>query len=468
MNRYPLAGLLLTLLLGVLPAWAEPAFLPLHLEDVLLRVQQYHPKLRAAELERRMASAKRLEKQGAFDPAITFDKDLQRYNSYPKPGQEKFESLSDVSVGMVTRYGAKLSANAAYHYGDIKSPASGTGKAGTYFLGLSVPMLRGAGINPKAADERRALLGEPLANAEYSQFRLALLLRASGSYWNWASSRLRMTINQDLLRIAEQRAGQIRERARAGDLPMIDAVEADQEVQRRREQLFKAEREFQKSTLSLSSYLWNEDGSEMWRPAPEQAPEALPAPRAFSAEEIEEAKLTAIQKRPELAQLALLKDITDVDLDLARNQLLPILDLYAAPGIDTGANSIGPVIKAGVSVVVPLRNRTARGQVELARLKLQKLDLDQKAMLQQILLEVDDTVSELNQAFHRYQAAQQAYQLALQLEQGERTRFELGDSTLFLVNQRERATAEAQVKLIEVQAEYHQAAVQMMAVTGQL
>ena len=149
---------------------AEPvASKPLTLEAVLLQVQQNHPKLRGAELERRMAAAKRLEKQGAFDPAIVMDDDTQRYNSYPTRGEAKFESLNDVSVGMLTRYGAKFSASSNYHYGDVKSPASGTGAAGSHFLGLNVPLLRNARINEKAAAERKALIGEPLADAEYTQ-----------------------------------------------------------------------------------------------------------------------------------------------------------------------------------------------------------------------------------------------------------------------------------------------------------
>jgi hypothetical protein len=47
--------------------------------------------------------------------------------------------------------------------------------------------------------------------------------------------------------------------------------------------------------------------------------------------------------------------------------------------------------------------------------------------------------------------------LAKQLETGERKRFAAGDSTLFLVNQRERATAEALGRLIDIQLEYQQA-----------
>lgn len=468
MKQYLLTTGLLILMLGNPSAWSETTSLPLSLDEVLVRVQRNHPKLKGAELERRVASAKRLEKQGAFDPTITFDSDKQRYNSYPERGKEKYESLNDLSVGFLTRYGAKISAISSFHYGDVKSPASGTGETGTHFLGLNLPLLRGARVNEKAAAERRALIGEPLANAEFNQYRLALLLRAANTYWDWVTAKRRTDINQNLTQLAQERARQIQQRANAGDLPQIDSVEANQEVQRRQEQLFKTQRDFQKASFLIANYLWDDNVAEVSLPTAEQVPEVLPEPKALADTEIQNAKLIALKSRPELSQINLVRDMTDVDLDLARNQLLPILDLYTAPGIDTGTGSIGPVFKAGLTVVVPLRNRTARGQVEQAKLKLQKLALDQKAMLQQIILEVEDTASELNIAYQRYLAANQAYQLAKQLEEGERTRFELGDSNLFLVNQRERSTAEALIRLIEIQTEYQQAQVRLSAVTGQL
>ena len=280
------------------------------------------------------------------------------------------------------------------------------------------------------------------------------------------------SVNEQLTRLASSRAEQVLARAKAGDLPLIDAVEANQEVQRRQELMLKSQREFQKASFSMANYLWPNGkptpNTGVMIPLANQVPDQIPTPQPLNDEAVQLAKVTALKKRPELSQLALLRDVTDVDLELARNQLLPVLDLYAGPGIDTGENSIGPLFKAGVTLVVPLRNRTARGQVDQARLKLQKLDLDQRALVQQILLEVEDTASELNMTQQRYEAARQSYLLAQQLETGEQSRFALGDSTLFLVNQRERATAEALIKCIEVQTEAQQALARLRAVTGDL
>ena len=58
--------------------------------------------------------------------------------------------------------------------------------------------------------------------------------------------------------------------------------------------------------------------------------------------------------------------------------------------------------------------------------------------------------------------------LAKKLEEGEREKFRLGDSTLFLVNSRERSSAEAQMKLIDLKVKYHKAVLIYKAVTAQL
>ena len=143
------------------------------------------------------------------------------------------------------------------------------------------------------------------------------------------------------------------------------------------------------------------------------------------------------------------------------------MDFVFSPGRDLGAGAIGNTVKAGVNVTLPLRQRTADGRIGAAALKIQKIDFDNINEKQRISIEVKDTISAINTTYERFLAAEKEVELATKLEAGERTKFQLGDSTLFLVNQRERATAEARVKLIEMQTEYEQAVAVFRAVTVQ-
>jgi outer membrane protein TolC len=361
----------------------------------------------------------------------------------------------------------KIGGGARYNLGKIKAPFSPTGDSGEYFMSIKMPLLRGFRVNEKAAAEQQAFLGEPLAEAEFQQTRLELILKATESYWDWVAARQKLDVADNLLALARFRAGAVSDRVKAGDLPEIDSVEAELEVQRREGARVKADRDLQKTAFKLSLFLWSPNGLPSPVPAAANAPSSIAAPIQYSDEQANFGQRIALDRRPELKALAINNDITEIDLDLARNQRLPALDLVFSPGRDTGLGSIGNTVKAGASFSVPLRQRTADGRIAQARLKLEKLALDVANERQRITTEVLDAISAINTATTRYLAALAEVNLARQLEEGERARFDLGDSTLFLVNQRERATAEARVKLIEIQAEYEQSVAAYRAATVQ-
>ncbi|HMV83829.1 MAG TPA: TolC family protein [Blastocatellia bacterium] len=443
----------------------------LTLDEVLSTVELYHPKLLGAERQRRIASAKRLEKQGAFDPVFTTGADYLRFNtdfdSKTLRGKPATMRLADAGVEVLTRSGIKIGGGTRFNLGKVKAPLSPTGSGGEYFMEFKMPLLRGWRINEKSAAERQALLGEPLADTEFQTTRLDLLLKAATTYWEWVAAKQKLDVARNLLSLAEFRSRAVRDRVAAGDLPQIDAVEADLEVQRRQGGVVKADRDLQKAAFKLSLFLWQPNGLPAPLLSEAAAPAGTPSPVVFDTDRAQAGQRLAIERRPELKAVALNRDITQVDLDLAKNQRLPAIDLAFSPGRDAGLGSIGNTVKAGVSFTLPLRQRTADGRISAANLKIQKLDLDLLNERQRISTEVLDAVSAINTTYDRYRAAQTEVELAVRLEEGEREKFRLGDSTLFLVNQRERATAEARVKLIEIQAEYEQAVAAFRAATVQ-
>lgn len=454
------------------PAQASAPKLPvLTLEDVLRIVTQHHPKLRGAAMQRLIATEKSQEKQGAFDPVFTTGTDWLRYNAeldgQTLRGKTATARLAGAEVEFLTRYGLKVAAGTRFNLGKVKAPFAPTGSGGEYFVELKIPFLRGARLNEKTAAEKQALLGAPLAEAEYEQTRLALILKAAESYWEWVAAKRKLDVARDLLTLAEFRAQAVRDRVAAGDLPAIDATEADLETQRRQGGLTKAERDLQKSAFKLSLYLWAPDGQQVLSPEPSQVPVSRANPLPFSEQQLREGQQLAQERRPELKALSLDRQINQVALDLAKNQRLPAVDFTFSPGRDMGAGAIGNTLKAGLNFTLPLRQRTVDGRIGQAAYKIQKIEFDTLHEKQRILTEVQDAISAINTTYERYRAAAQEAAFAGRLEEGERTKFQLGDSTLFLVNQRERATAEARVKLIELHAEYEQALATFRTVTVQ-
>ena len=447
---------------------AETAAAPLHLDAVLRQIEENYPKLLGADAERRIAGAKLLEKQGAFDPVLSVSSDYLRYNSTSTRGRVGIARQNQVALEVPTRSGIKYIGGANLNTGNIKSPLSSTGDAGEYFGGIKIPFMRDRGINPKFALEQQAELGEPLAAAEFNRTRLDILTNASFTYYDWVAAKRRIDINNRLYDLARLRAEQIRDRVQAGDLPPIDETEANQEIQRRRASVIKSTLDFQKAALKLSNYLWDSSGTPAPLPAPYRVPDLFPAPAMLLDAEAEEARRLALERRPELQGLRVNRDINDIDLRLARNQRRPGVDVSFAPGVDNGDRSIGPTMKVGVALTLPFRRREADGLIAQAQLKRQKIDFDEQAERLRILNEVNDAVAQISAAYARHLAVTEELALARRVEEGERLRYDAGDSTLFLVNQRERATAEAEIKLVEAEIEYRQARTLLRTTSGQL
>ena len=438
---------------------------PLTLTEVIQRTIQHHPKMRGVALVRQLAEAKVTEKEGAFDPSLVAASEYLRYQSPTAPGKAKLADDQLLGVQIQDVAGWKLMTGYRRNQGQTKAPDSLTGEGGEFFVEFKLPLLRGLNVNEKQTALEQARAGLSLAEALNKVVRLDTLLAASTAYWDWCAACTEWSLLQRNLRLAEVRAGQVSQRVAAGDLPRVNEIEAGQELQRRLEAVAKAERGVQKSVFKLALYLWNSDGEAASLPRPEQAvltfpeemmaalgPSACPVaePAGLARGELQEAELQSLQQRPELSQIAFQREIVDLDRKLAENDRLPALDLTLGPGLDMGYQSIGLTYKVGLQLTVPLANRSADGRLRAARLKSDKLDLDQVLEIQRILNEVRDSASQLEASQNRLVPALESLRLALKLEEAERLKFRLGDSTLFLVNQRERNTVSEALKIVEI------------------
>lgn len=439
--------------LALLLLLAAPAGAAAPFEEFLASVASSHPELKAASAARDSADAALLERRGAFDPTLNAKFSERAFNSSSSVGKTSEAEESEASLDLLSRWGAKASLGGRLARGDLKAPVSPTGRGGQLSYSLSVPLLRGAFSNPREAAERKAELGLTAAQARWAERRLKLLLGASESWWKWAAARRKLEIEKALLANAEFRLAAVAARAESGDLPRVAAVEAEQEAWLRRGRAARAERAVQQASLSLSNYLWSPDGSPAPVPAEDGSGDDERA-ETVGAEEAARAEEEAAAARPETRALAFAREAARVDRSLARNSILPQLDALWSQGEDRGAGGIGPVHRVGVELSVPLFFRAGRGAERQARLSIETLDWSERSLRLRIANEVRDAVSAVNAEAARLEAARRESELAERLETAEREAFELGDSTLFLVNQRERAAAEARARVVDVLADY--------------
>jgi len=105
---------------------------------------------------------------------------------------------------------------------------------------------------------------------------------------------------------------------------------------------------------------------------------------------------------------------------------------------------------AGVSVQIPLRNRSLDAQMAQLQIQRQQLTLNRTNTEQRIMVQLRNAMEDLLANEQRVQTAQAALQLSQEQLDGETMRFTSGMSQNFLVLQRQQDLATA--KNIELQA----------------
>ena len=128
----------------------------------------------------------------------------------------------------------------------------------------------------------------------------------------------------------------------------------------------------------------------------------------------------------------------------------------------------GAEIEAAVLLEIPLERRLASGRAEYARASRDRVEASTRMLRDRISAEVRDAHSLLEAALARIDIAVSETELARKLEQGERARFEHGDSNILFVNLREQATADALVREVDALADFHKGVAQLKAVLGTL
>ena len=297
-------------------------------------------------------------------------------------------------------------------------------------------------INPENAELQRSELADPRAEVKISQTRQDLFLAAATQFWDWVTAVKLADVQRRALGVAEERyeaggrQGQSRSRGAARRRRGQPGSPAPARSRDRGAACRGAR------TAELSMFLWENNAPVT--PPLERAPD-FPSTCCADAGHLKADKLQAKTDRPEIKEIGIEAKVNNIDLELAKNNLLPSLDAEAAPARAPEKFVLGLGYRFGLELSIPILQRKSRGEVLEAQGKADRLVLVQKYREQQVVVDVDNALSAIERAKERVAAAVESLRMAKTLEEGERFRFSLGATSVLFVNLRERNSVDSEM-----------------------
>lgn len=419
------------------------------LSEYLGYVKSFHPIVKQANLVINESEAKLMKARGAFDPKLEVDYDRKKFKN-----TEYFDRLN-ATFKIPTWFGVELKGNFEENTGDFLNPQAFVPEDGLYSAGVSVPVARGLLTNKRMAMLRQSRLYVKQAQADRQLLINNILYDATVSYFNWLRRYNEKRVYEDFLTNVEVRFDGIKKSYEVGDKPAIDTLEARIALNNRRLNLEKARIKFVKSSLELSNFLWLNDNTPI-----EIKDGVIPDVNTFDTIDLTlntsdfDIESFDIENHPKLQSLDYKYKSLNIEKRLKLNNLLPQIDLqynFLSQTPEVARTFSTSAYKSGVNVSFPLFLRKERGDLKLAKIKLQ----DTKFDIQNTRVSLQNKIDAINQELDSY-VLQNDYTETIvedyaKMLSAEERKFFLGESSLFLVNSRESKLIDAKLKAIDIE-----------------
>ncbi|WP_035334497.1 TolC family protein [Dokdonia sp. PRO95] len=412
-------------------------------EEYLGYVKQHHPLIKQAELVLSTGEANLLKARGGFDPKIEVDYDRKKFKD-----TEYFDQLN-ATFKIPTWYGIELKGSFEENTGEFLNPNLTVPEDGLYSAGVSFALAQGLLINERMATLKKARFFEQQTIADRDLLVNNLIYEASLAYFDWVEAENEKAIYGTFLENATTRLDAVTRSVAEGDKAAIDITEARITAQTRRLDLEAASLKAQKARLVASNFLWI-DGIplEIQETVYPEKPELAVLDASLLLVGITDTSVF-LNNHPKLKSLDAKIDGLEVDRFLKKNKLLPKVNLqynFLSPDADRldGFNTAN--YKAFVDVSFPIFLRKERGDLNLAKLKVQDAQFERTATSLAIKNKLDATEAEITSLLEQNNLITEIVVDYEALVKAEERKFFLGESSLFLINSREQKLIDARLK----------------------
>jgi outer membrane protein TolC len=368
------------------------------------------------------------------------------------------------------------------------------------YISLNQSLLQGFGYRANAASLRIARNGLKVADSYFRQQVTTALGNVVNDYWDLLYYRENVRVQEEALKWAQTQLRDDTLQVEIGNMAGAEITGAKAEVASRQQNLIAAQTLYRQQEEKLKTELSKHVDADLAGIEIEPT-DKLPEPAPNDIPSLQDALNLAAKNRPEIEQANLQIRTQEITIQSVRNRLLPTLNAFATfaptglsghflcggnplyqPSCPAGVTSyvpggagdalsqvfrnVYPNYALGFNLSIPIRNRTAQADAATALIQERQYRVQLQQKINQAQQDVRNGVIAVSQARLRIDAAKESTAAFKETLEGEQKKFHAGESTPFLVIQRERDVASAEGTEAEARDAYAKALVQYAQATG--
>jgi HAE1 family hydrophobic/amphiphilic exporter-1 len=383
------------------------------------------------------------------------------------------------------------------------------------------PLMRGLKFDSARRQIEIGKKNLSLTDAQFRQRAIETITSVQRAYWDLVFALRSLQVQRDAVAVAKTQLEHNRRLVNEGQLAPIDLVSSESQITTYEQGVFTALEDVTRFENTVKNLIAKDHVADIWADSivPTDSVD-LTVPDVS----LTDALKTAIENRPELQQSEVLSQINDIDQRYYKDQTKPAIDLigsYGSTGLAGSIASAGvnpftassqlvrdrvdqlstlagleplPVIpattfspnlvgsypqsvenllanrynnfKVGVQINFPLRNRTAEAQLGRSLIEGQRLATQREQLQQTIQVEVRNALQSVRSAETRLRAAVATRELNEQQFSSEQRKLDAGQSTVFLVLERQNALTTAKGLELKAQTDLNKAIADLQKATG--
>jgi outer membrane protein TolC len=431
----------------------------LTMTDFLTQVKENHPIALVTQNNVEISQRVIQLAKGAFDPKVFSGIDQKYYD-----GKTYYSTLSS-GIKIPTRYGVNFKAMGDFNSGAYLNPENRVPENGLTYLGIEVPLGQGLFTDENRATLKRAEVAYNQSAVEQQLTLNELLFSAGQQFIDWQKEEALLKLASEGLQLAKERLEQIKSNVALGDRAALDSVEANASYLLRKNDYLERQLAAQNARKNMSFYLWDK-GLIPLELAASISPEQL---------NVIEPKVRLVDS---LFNHPIMRSYNNKLSDLSieqrwkKDQLKPKVyvnyNLLQTPENLISMNYSYLNYKWGASFAMPLFLRKERAGLAISGLKIENTELERTNKEREIATKLSVNLNEWYTYFNQTDVSQEIATNYQTLSAAERELFEIGESSLFLINSREMSYLSAQAKYIESLAKTNKAALKQTYLLGNL